>query len=110
MRKMVEKLLTQYGTVVTVAGQQVRALFQPVTGKLERLAVPKMGPLGYEDRERYIYIGPVEPELRVDMELAAAGKCCVIRSVHEIFGDNGPVYCWALCVEKGREDTWGTNS
>ena len=56
---MVEKLLAQYGTVVTVAGQQVRARFQPVTGKLERLAVPETGPLGYEDRERYIYIGPV---------------------------------------------------
>ena len=107
---MVEKLLAQYGTAVTVAGQQVRALFQPVTGKLERLAIPEPGPLGQESRDRYIYIGPVEPELREDQALTVAGKCCFVRSVHQIFGDNGPVYCWALCVEKGREDTWGTNS
>ena len=101
---MVEKLLSQYGTVVTVEERPVRALFQPVTGKLEP------GPLGQEDRERYIYIGPVEPEIREDMELTVAGKCCLVRSVHQIFGDNGLVYCWALCVEKGREDTWGMSS
>lgn len=104
---MVEKLLARYGTEVSVGQSQVRALFQPVTGKLERLAVPAPGPLGQENRERYIYIGPVEPEIRVDMELTAAGKCCYVRSAHQIFGDNGPVYCWALCVEKGQEDTWG---
>lgn len=109
MRRMVEKLLAQYGTVVTVDQHRVRALFQPVTGKLERLAVPEPGPLGQVDRDRYIYIGPVEPELEEDMELTVAGKCCLVRSVQRIFGDNGPVYCWALCVEKGREDTWGTS-
>jgi len=107
---MVEKLLEQYGMVVTVAGQRVRALFQPVTGKLERLAEARPGPLGRESRERYVYIGPVEPELREEMELSAGEKRCTVRSVHQIFGDNGPVYCWALCVEKGREDTWSMNS
>lgn len=109
MRRMVEKLLAQYGTEVTVGGHCLRGLFQPVTGKLERLAVPVTGPLGYEDRERHVYIGPVEPEPKVDMELTVAGKHYLVRSVHQIYGDNGPVYCWALCVEKGREDTWGTS-
>lgn len=106
---MVEKLLAQYGTPVVVDGRPARGLFQPVTGKLERLAVPVAGPLGYEDRERYIYIGPLEPEVRVDMELTVAEKCYMVRSAHQIYGDNGPVYCWALCVEKGREQTWDTS-
>ncbi len=107
---MVEKLLEQYGMIVTVEGQRVHALFQPVTGKLERLAGAQPGPLGQESRSRYVYIGPVEPELREDMELEAAGKRCAVRSVQQIAGNNGPAYCWALCVEKGREDSWGMNS
>lgn len=110
MRRMVEKLLKQYGTELTVQGGQVRALFQPVTGKLERLAAPEVGPLGAATKNRYIYIGPVEPELREDMEVTAGEKHCVVRSVHLIAGDNGPVYCWALCVEKGRENGWNSNS
>lgn len=110
MRRLVERLLQRYGMTVTVAGQQVRALFQPVTGKLERLAVAQPGPLGQESRSRYIYIGPVEPELREDMELEASGKHCLVRSVRQIAGNNGPAYCWAMCVEKGREDTWGMSS
>lgn len=107
---MVEKLLKQYGVEIAVQGQTVRALFQPVTGKLERLAEPEVGPLGTESRNRYIYIGPVEPELREDMSLSVGEKQCLVRAVHRICGDNGPVYCWALCVEKGQEDRWSINS
>lgn len=104
---MVEKLLAQYGTEVFVGNQTVRALFQPVTGKLERLALLQPGPLGDESRQRYIYIGPLEPQLREDMVLTAEGKTCVVRSAQEIRGNDGPLYCWAMCVEKGRDAPWG---
>ena len=103
MRSMVEKLLTQYGMEVRVAEQTVRAIFQPVTGRLERLALQDPGPAGLQSRQRYLYIGPVEPEVRMDMELAVAGKCYAVRSAHQIDGGNGPVYSWAMCVEKGRD-------
>lgn len=107
---MVEKLLRQHGMEVTVAGTSVRALFQPVTGKLERLALPQPGPLGLESQKRYIYIGPVEPELREDMVLAVAGKRYSVRTAQVIPGNHGPAYTWGLCVEKGSEDEWGMSS
>ena len=67
MRRMVEKLLEQYGTQIRVEGKVLRGVFQPMTGKLERLAVHSPGPMGLEGRLRYVYIGPVEPELRGGM-------------------------------------------
>ena len=102
MRKMVEKLLNQNGREVQVAGMRVRAVFQSVTGKLERLVQLEPGPLGLHSHQRYLYIGPVEPELGLDMELTAEGKDYLVRSAHRIHGGNGPVYSWAICVEKGR--------
>lgn len=110
MRNMVEKLLNQHGMEVRLGGRTVRALFQPVTGRLERLAVQAPGPLGMEGRKRYVYIGPLEPELREDDLLAAAGKEYIVRTAQQVMGSNGPVYTWAMCVEKGQEDAWGMSS
>ena len=104
MRIMVEKLLRQYGMEVRVEGQSVRALFQPVTGKLERLAHQDPGPGGLQSRGRYVYIGPLEPQLREDMVLTVAGRRYTVRSTQRIPGNDGPVYCWAMCVERGRSD------
>lgn len=107
MRRMVEKLLVQYGRPVEVGQRQVRALFQPVTGKLERLADREPGILGLVSPKRYLYIGPVEPGPVEDGELTVDGKGYLVRSVQYIDGDSGPLYSWAMCVEKGRSDTWG---
>ena len=103
MRNMVEKLLKQYGMEIRVGGRAVRALFQPVTGRLERLAVREPGPLGTESGKRYIYIGPVEPEVREDQQIRVEGQAYLVRSAQEITGNNGPAYTWAMCEEKGRE-------
>lgn len=99
---MVEKLLKQYGMDMTVGGKHVRALLQPVTGKLESLAVPEAGVLGRESRMRYVYIGPLEPAPEEGQELISSGKRYHIRSAQSICGNDGPAYCWAMCVEKGR--------
>lgn len=107
---MVEKLLAQYGMDVAVGERRVRALFQPVTGKLERLAVREPGELGVESRKRYIYIGPLEPRLEEDTALTVAGKGYLVRTAQQIPGNDGPAYSWAMCVEKGREDRWGMSS
>ena len=101
MRIMVEKLLGQYGMDIQVGSLPVRALFQPVTGRLERLALQNPGPTGLQSRQRYLYIGPVEPEVQMDTELTVAGKRYTVRTAHRISGDNGPAYTWAMCVEKG---------
>lgn len=98
--------------LILIRGEEqcsLRGFFQPVTGKVERLALAQMGPLGQESRERFIYIGPVEPEaMEGDLVAAGDGEYHVC-SAQVIWGDNGPVYCWAMCVEKGCEDSWGLN-
>lgn len=109
MRRTVEKLLEQYGMEISLADQTVRAFLQPVTGKLERLALRQPGPLGQECVKRYVYIGPVEPAPKEDGQMEAAGKGYVVRAVHLIEGNDGPAYCWAMCVEKGGADTWGVS-
>ncbi len=110
MRRMVEKLLRQFGQEVTVDGIPCRGIFQSVTGKREGLAVHSPGPLGGDSRERYVYIGPMEPELREDMVLGTAGREYLIRAVQPVHGSSGPVYQWAVCVEKGREDGWNSSN
>lgn len=110
MRNMVEKLLNQHGMEVRLGARTVRALFQPATGRLERLALQEPGPLGLESRKRYVYIGPLEPELHEDDVLSVEGKGYIVRTVQSVAGSNGPVYTWAMCVEKGREDAWGMSS
>ena len=109
MRNMVQKLLKQHGMEVRLGERTLRALFQPVTGRLERLALQESGPLGLEIRKRYVYIGPLEPDVREDDILTVAGKDYIVRTAQSVMGSNGPVYIWAMCVEKGREDTWGTS-
>ena len=107
---MVEKLLGQYVMEVRVEGTPVRALLQPLTGKLERLAIQDPGPLGLQSRQRYLYIGPVEPELWEGTELVVGDIHCVVQSAHRIAGDNGPAYYWAYCVKKGRVEGWSMSS
>ena len=104
MRRMVEKLLVQYGMDITVEGRTVRGLLQPMTGRMERLALISPGAMGAEPRQRFVYIGPVSPQPAVDGELRAAGRRYAVRSSQHIYGGGSPLYTWAVCVEKGRED------
>ena len=103
MRGMVEKLLRQHGMDLDLGGRAVRGIFQPVVGKLERLGTLEMGPLGLQSRKRYVYIGPLDPGPQEDMVLTVRGKAYVVRTTHRITGPDGPVYSWAMCVEKGSD-------
>lgn len=113
MRRMVEKMMACHGRdLVLIRGEEqfsLRGFFQPVTGKVERLALVQAGPLGQESREQFIYIGPVEPEAAQGDRVKADGAEFEVRTARVIWGGNGPVYCWAMCVEKGCEDAWGSN-
>lgn len=106
---MISKLLEQYGTEVDLGERTVRALFQPVTGRLERLSVRLPEVLGTGTGKRFVYIGPVTPLPEEDGVLTVAGKAYLVRTAQHVSGNDGPAYSWAMCVEKGREDTWGTN-
>ena len=107
---MVETLLHQWGMEMKVGETWVRGLLQPVTGKLERLASHELGPLGINSGKRFLYIGPMEPQIEEGMTVQVGAERYLIRTAHVIPGDRGPVYRWAMCVEKGRDDDWGTSS
>ncbi len=113
MRRMVEKMMICHGRDLILArGEKrfpLRGFLQPVTGKVERLAMAQMGPLGQESRERFIYIGPVEPEAMQEDQIEADGKQYTVRTAQVIWSGDRPVYCWAMCVKKGSEDSWGSS-
>lgn len=113
MRRMVEKMFAQFGREMTLLrGEQetvVRGLFQGVTGKAETYALPEMGPLGEVPKERFCYYGPAEPGLCKGDLVCLAEKRYKVRSARVIWGPGEPVYCWAMCVEEGGEDLWGSN-
>lgn len=114
MRRMVEKLLRQFGRELAVQGtaeaQKVFGLLQPLTGSHQRLAKAQRGVLGLENPGQYLYIGPVEPEPRPGDQIRAGEKAYMVRTSELIYGAGGPVYCWAMCVEKGGGDDWAMNA
>ena len=54
-----------------------------------------------------MYIGPAEPLAEVDDEIRINYTFYRVRRSEVIMGFYGPLYCWAMCVEKGGDDTWG---
>ena len=86
---------------------RVRGFFQPDTGRKDRLVNNQPGPLGLENRMRFVYYGPVEYPLDNGDVVMVDGKAYLVRSTQILASGDAPVYCWGLCVEKGGEDNWG---
>lgn len=113
MRAMVEKLLRRYGSDIQVTEGTdtvtVRGFLQPVTGRSQSMARLEMGPLGMENGGQYVYIGPLEPRIREGCVLKAGGREFLPRKAEIIGGLSADAYQWVMCVERGAEDTWGSN-
>lgn len=109
MRRMVEKILNHYGSDIQVdrngSTVTVRGFLQPVTGRSQNMARLEMGPLGMENLGQYVYIGPLEPEIREGCVLKCGGREFLPRKAERI----SETYQWVMCVERGAEDTWGSN-
>lgn len=114
MRQMMDKILRWYGTEITlVCGSEmhtVTGFFQPSTAKSWQNMDKTVSPLGQTPRGQYTYIGPAVPEPREGDTLRAGGREYILRRLERVLDQNGPVYCWGLCVPKGEEDTWGSQS
>ncbi|MBQ9167864.1 MAG: hypothetical protein IJX67_05575 [Oscillospiraceae bacterium] len=111
MRGIIEKILNCYGLSVLLPriDGEVRAFLQPVTSSSKK-AQGDVCPLGQVPEGQYTYIGPAEPGVQVGDQLEFGGKLYLFRQVEQMNDKNGPVYCWGMCVEKGSEDIWGTQS
>ena len=111
MEQMVQDILDSLGSdlVLFHQGKQydLRAYFRPVQSKSWSYLEGEYSPLGEIPRGQYVYIGPADPKAEVGDEIRINYTFYRVRRSEVIMGFSGPVYCWAMCVEKGGADTWG---
>ena len=114
MQRMVENILRQYGTgmVLERSGetQEVRGFFQPVRSKSWQSMTQLDTPLGEIPRGQYVYIGPAGTAVQEGDVLTVGEKSYFFRRVEPYYYGDETVYFWGLCVEKGVNDTWGSQS
>lgn len=114
MRNTVSKLIGRYGTDMTLtsAGMSmtVRAFFRAVNSKSWQSMESEATLLGEITRGQYAYIGPVDVEIREGDTVTLGDKTYLFRRVEPYYYGNQPIYNWGLCVEKGVNDTWGSQS
>ena len=114
MKKLVAGILRQYGSAMTVThgetSVKVRGFFQPVRSKSWQNFTNVATPLGEIPRGQYVYIGPAEPRVQQGDMLTVGGDDYIFRRVEPYWYGDEQVYLWGLCVEKGVNDTWGSQS
>ena len=111
MRGMVEKILKQYGTdLILNEKTKIRGFFQPVLSKNFQNMVSLETPLGEIPRGQYVYIGSASVAVAEGDTLRVGIKNYVLRRVESYDYGGSPAYIWGLCVEKGVNDTWGSQS
>lgn len=114
MRKMVDAILRQYGTEVTIrredADQTVRCFFQPVNSTSWQSIESTATLLGEITRGQYTYVGPVDVAVAEGDSLILGQRHYLIRRVEPYYYGGEAVYIWGLCVEKGVNDIWGSRS
>ena len=101
---MVEKILKCYGSEIWIPRLNgfVYGFLQGVRGKGQNLVLKEVGPLGVVPEGQWVFIGPAEPEIRMDDVLELDGKAYQIRRIDLVRGTDGPVYQWGMCMERGR--------
>jgi hypothetical protein len=114
MKRMIEKVMAQYGTDMTVvSGEEtkpVRGFFRAVNSKSWQSMESEATLLGEISRGQYTYVGPVEVAVREGDTLRLGDRTYLFRRVEPYYYGNQAVYTWGLCVEKGVNDTWGSQS
>ena len=114
MRAVVEKIMEKHGTDLTItsgAGSKtVRGFFRAVNSKSWQSMESEATLLGEITRGQYVYMGPVGVTVREGDTLTVGERAYLFRRVEPYYYGNQAVYQWGLCVEKGVNDTWGTQS
>lgn len=113
MKKLMDGVLNRYGvpaTIHTAAGAQtVKVIFHSVNSSSWQNMERVFSPLGEVPRGQYICVLPADTAAEPEDTLVVDGRSYLLRRVEQMRVFTGPVYRWALCVEKGSEDTWGLN-
>ena len=112
MRQTVEKVLSQHGMDLTIVSglerKTVRGFFRAVNSKSWQSMESEANLLGEITRGQYAYIGPADGGVREGDTLTLGEKSYLVRRAEFYYYGNQAVYQWGLCVEKGVNDTWGS--
>ena len=114
MRKKLEQAMERFGTELTIHhGEETKTLrgfFRAVNSKSWQNMESVVSLLGEISRGQYVYLGPANVAVKEGDTLNLGTKSYLFRRVEAYFFGNRPIYLWGLCVEKGVNDTWGTQS
>jgi len=114
MEHIIDSLLKEYGTDLTVThggtARVLRGFFRAVNSKSWQSMESEANLLGEITRGQYAYIGPAHGDVREGDTLTLGEKSYLLRRVEYYYCGNKPLYQWGLCVEKGVNDTWGSQS
>lgn len=114
MNMAMEPLFTRWGTDMTIVSAEehktVRGFFRAVNSKSWQNMESVVSLLGEISRGQYVYIGPADVAVKEGDTLLLGEKSYLFRRVEPYYFGNQPIYQWGLCVEKGVNDTWGTQS
>ena len=114
MKVAMEDLMARWGTDMTiVSGEEettVRGFFRAVNSKSWQNMESVASLLGEISRGQYVYLGPANVAVKEGDTLNLGTKSYLFRRVESYYFGNQPIYLWGLCVEKGVNDTWGTQS
>lgn len=114
MLPVVQKILQDYGTDLLVTGtageKTVRGFFRAVNSKSWQSMESEATLLGEITRGQYAYIGPAEGGVQEGDTLSLGDRTYLFRRVELYYYGNQAIYQWGLCVEKGVNDTWGSQS
>lgn len=109
-----ETLFTRWGTDMTIVSAEehktVRGFFRAVNSKSWQNMESVVSLLGEISRGQYVYLGPADVAVKEGDTLLLGEKSYLFRRVEPYYFGNQPIYQWGLCVEKGVNDTWGTQS
>lgn len=105
MRRMLEKILHQYGTAMVLRGDgseySVRGILQPTFSRSQQNMERTVGVLGVSGKNQYVYTGPAIPEIREGWILGHGERQYVFRRVETVYYGDAPAYQWGLCMEMG---------
>ena len=114
MKSMVSTIIRQYGTdmILTSASETktVRGFFRAVNSKSWQSMESEASLLGEITRGQYVYMGPMDGAVKEGDTLILGDRSYLFRRTELYYYGNQAVYQWGLCVEKGVNDTWGSQS
>lgn len=114
MKKMVDGILRQYGTEMTLVHEgkpvPVRGFFHHFRSTSWQNIVEVATPMGEISRRQYVFIAPADTQMQEDDTLIVGQRHYILRRVEPFYYGDIISYLWAMCVEKGVNEPWGTES